>query len=475
MRNKYKIFSIIALIFVGFLGWFYIAKPEIDARKNIGELRDVKTIALGLDLVGGSQLTYDADISEIKKEDIDGAMESLKETLSRRLNVFGTSEVSIIIEKASIFSENNEEKRRLVIQIPGVSDTEEAKKLIGKIPLLEFKINLPKITNIDGVDDFVSNYEHTGLTGKNLKDANLTTDQLGKPAVLISFDEEGTELFANLTSQHIGKQMGIFIDGTPISKPFLRASITNGISVIEGNFTIDEAKNLVQNLKFGALSVPIELASSNTISATLGETVLNLGTKAAFWGFLLVTLFLVFFYRISGLISVIALASYVVFVLSLFKFFGFVFTAAGIAGFIISIGLAVDANVLIFERIKEEIRRGRQIKNAIEVGFERAWMSIRDGNLSSILTAVILFYMTTSLVQGFALTFGFGVIVSMFTAIVLTRSFLLAISGKSNSQKKKNNFFGIWDFFLNNRNGEKQTQKPDGRKTKPSVSFSPNK
>lgn len=451
MKNKYKIFSFIILVSISLLGWFYLISPEIESRNT--DNKEIRTIALGLDLVGGSQLTYDADISKIQKNEIDGAMESLRETLSRRLNAFGTSEVSITTEESSIFSENNEERRRLVIQIPGVSDINEAKKLIGKIPLLEFKIKLPEINQASEKDQpVVFTYKDTGLTGKHLKGANLTTNQTGQPAVLISFNEEGTVLFANLTAEHIGNQMGIFIDGTPISEPFLRASIRNGVSVIEGNFSLQEAKDLVKNLKFGALPVPIELVSSNTISASLGKSVLNMGSKAALWGLLWVSLFLIFFYRVSGVVSVIALACYIILTLSLFKFLGFVFTAAGIAGFIISIGMAVDANVLIFERIKEELKRGRQIKDAILIGFERAWMSIRDGNMSSILTAVILFYMTTSLVQGFSLTFGFGVLISMFTAIVLTRTFLLALSSGSNSEKKRSILFGDWDFFTNNNN-----------------------
>lgn len=282
-NTKYKVFSLIILILIGFLGWSYLAKPEIESRKIENKnSKEIKTISLGLDLVGGSQLTYDADVSKISATEVEGAMESLRETLSRRLNAFGTSEVSITTEKSSIFSENNEEKRRLVIQIPGVSDVDEAKSLIGKIPLLEFKINLPEVLDLKGgVEDGTFKYQDTGLTGKHLKDANLTTDQVGQPAVLISFNEEGTDLFAKLTGEHIGKQMGIFIDGSPISEPFLRASITNGVSVIEGNFSLEEAKYLVKNLKFGALPVPIKLVSSNTISASLGKSVLNMGAKAA--------------------------------------------------------------------------------------------------------------------------------------------------------------------------------------------------
>jgi preprotein translocase subunit SecD len=367
MLNKYRIFSIVILILVSLLGWFYIVNPEIESRKVVNNQENSqenvikqKTISLGLDLVGGSQLEYDADVSKLPKIEVEGAMESLKETLGKRLNAFGTSEVSITIENASIFSKNNEERRRIIIQIPGISDVDEAKRLIGKIPLLEFKVN---------IDD---GYQDTGLTGKHLKDANLSRDQLGQPSVIIRFNKEGTQLFADLTREHIGKQMGIFIDGLPISEPFLRASIVDGVSEITGNFDIAEATELTRNLKFGALPVPIELVSSNTISASLGETVLNAGVKAALIGLALVSLFLILFYRLSGLVAALALFSYTVLTLSIFKALGFVFTAAGIAGFIISIGMAVDANVLIFERVKEELKRGLKIKEAVKTGFNRA-------------------------------------------------------------------------------------------------------
>ncbi len=359
MLNKYKIISLVFLVLISALGWFYILKPEIEARKNI-DIKSNNTIALGLDLVGGSQLVYNADISNLKKEDVDGVMKSLKETLAKRLNAFGTSEVSITIEQASVFSDNNKENRRVNIQIPGISDVEEAKRLIGKIPLLEFKL-----ADKDGFKDI-------GLTGKQLKDASLTRDQLGNPAVLIRFNDEGTKKFADLTAKHLGEVMRIFIDGQPISTPVLRAVINNGVSIIEGNFSLQEAQELTRNLKFGALPVPIKLASSNSVSASLGDKVLKSGLEAFVIGFLLVSLFLIIFYRLSGVVASVALAGYVVLTLSLFKFLGFVFTAAGIAGFIISMGMAVDANVLIFERIKEELKSGKRMREAIMDGFDRA-------------------------------------------------------------------------------------------------------
>ncbi len=443
MISKYRIYSLLMLLVVVLLGWFYIAKPELEARKSSGEADNGKiinfakkdkpqTIALGLDLVGGSQLNYDADVSKLPANEIDGAMESLKETLSRKLNASGTSEVSIVTERSSVFSDkDNNDVRRVSISIPGVSDIEEAKKMVGDTPTLDFKLKTE------------NGYEDTGLTGKQLKDASLTRNQAGEPAVLIRFDDEGTKLFAELTNNHIGEQMGIFIDNRPISEPVLRAKINDGVSIIEGNFTLEEAKTLTRNLKFGALPVPIKLVSSNSVSPSLGDKVLKAGVMAALIGLALVILFLILFYRLAGFVAGLALISYVILTLSLFKFLGFVFTAAGIAGFIISIGMAVDANILIFERIKEELRAGRGMKESIKNGFERAWLSIRDGNMSSILTAIILFYMTTALVKGFSLTFGFGVLVSMFTAIVLTRTMLLAMIGNSNKNKLKRAFFGV--------------------------------
>ena len=352
---KYKIFSVIIIVITIFLGYFYIIQPELKNEKG-------KTFPLGLDLIGGSEITYNADVSKLKKSDIPGAMSSLKETLIRRLNPFGTSEVSVSVESASVFSKEIKPLNRVIIEIPGVSDPEKAKKLIGKIPLLEFKTS----ENPNG--PFVD----TELTGKYLKTANITRDRLGSPAVSLTFTSEGGKIFADLTKKNVGKFMAIFLDGKPISVPRINQAIISNNAIIEGDFTLDEAKELARNLKFGALPVPISIDSSDVVSASLGKDVLNSGLKSALFGILLVILFLIGFYRISGLIASISLVVYVVLTLAIFKSLGFVFTSAGIAGFIISIGMAVDANVLIFERIKDELRDGQQIKDAIPNGFKRA-------------------------------------------------------------------------------------------------------
>ena len=445
---KQRIFSILAVISVILLGYFYIVRPEIDARKdgNVSQDEKKNLFKLGLDLVGGSQLEYDADISSLKAQDVNSAMQALKETLNYRLNPFGTSEVSIVVEDESVFSENQNSTKRLIIQIPGESDPEEAKKKIGQMPVMEFKIlsSQNKLEN----GNMAQIWENTGLGGKNIKRAQKVYDpQTSEPVVQLEFDDEGKKLFADLTEKSVGKQLGIFLDGRLISDPVIRDVIKGGVTIISFGSEVNskkekEATELAKNLKFGAIPVPVTSVSSNVISASLGKNILEKGLLAGLWGVAIVILFLIIFYRWAGVLASVALVSYIILTLSLFKMFGFVFTAAGIAGFIISIGMAVDANVLIFEMVKDEFKKGSKILEGIKTGFSRAWLSIRDGNISSILTAIVLFYMTTSLVQGFALTFGFGVITSMFSAIVLTRTFILAFSGNKNTDKKKKLLIG---------------------------------
>jgi protein-export membrane protein SecD len=224
--------------------------------------------------------------------------------------------------------------------------------------------------------------------------------------------------------------VAIYLDGAPISAPVVREEITAGEAVISGDFKPKDAKILVGRLNSGALPVPISLLSKQNIGAILGENAINAGVKAGVVGFLLLAIFLIILYRLPGIIAVLALSIYVILMLIMFKLFSITLTAAGIAGFIISIGIAVDANVLIFERMKEELRSGKKIVDSITSGFDRAWSSIRDSNISNILTALILFYFGTPLIQGFALTFGFGVLISMFSAIIITKIFLSVFSFK---------------------------------------------
>lgn len=388
---------------------------------------------LGLDLNGGTRLLYDADVSGVSNGDVSSALSVLKEVIERRVNLFGVSEPLVRIERSFDGGVN-----RIAVELPGVTDSNEAIKLIGQTPLLEFRLlapNLPKseeeLKNKPVNEIFLG----TGLTGRFIKRAQVvfSNSQAGiqnEPTVLIEFNEEGKKLFAKITRENINNTLAIFLDGTPISTPVIREEITEGSAQISGNFTPVEARDLVRNLNYGALPLPISLLSTEKVGPTLGKDTLNAGIKAGIAGFLLVITFLLFWYRLPGFIASLALVFYGVLVLLLFKLIPVTLTSAGIAGFILSLGMAVDANVLIFERMKEELRRGKTIKESLEEGFSRAWLSIRDSNTSSIITASILFWFGTSVVKGFALTLGLGVCVSMLSAIIVTKTFLKAITLK---------------------------------------------
>ena len=277
-------------------------------------------------------------------------------------------------------------------------------------------------------------YVATELNGRFLERAVLEFDQTTRePIVSIVFNKQGSDIFAQLTKDNVGKTIAIYLDRelgnpNPISAPVVNEAILGGKAQITGKFTALEAKTLVGRLNSGALPVDkLELLSTQTISAPLGAKALMAGVWAGVWGLIIVAGFLILWYRLPGLVSVLALAIYVVIMLVLFKFMGVTLTAAGIAGFILSMGMAVDANILIFERTREELRKGHSVHDAIREGFTRAWTSIRDSNISSIITAVILFWFGTSLIKGFALTFGLGVVISMFTAISISRTLLFAL------------------------------------------------
>jgi protein-export membrane protein SecD len=269
------------------------------------------------------------------------------------------------------------------------------------------------------------NWKNTELTGKNLNRASVQFDpNTGQPTVSLEFDDEGAKMFADITERNVGKPVAIFLDSNIISSPNVNEKIPNGKAVISGNFNINEAKQLVARLNAGALPVPINLVNQNTIGASLGRDSLIASLRAGFIGFMLVVLFMIIFYRLPGVISSFSLFIYGMIVLSLFKLFNVTLTLSGMAGFIISIGMAVDANVLIFSRLREEIKRGKPLGAALEEGFSRAWPSIRDSNFFTIMTCLILITFSTSVVKGFAITLLIGVVISMFSAILITRNFL---------------------------------------------------
>lgn len=419
---------------------------------------------LGLDLAGGSHLVYEADATNINPAEVSELMNVLRDVIERRINTFGVSEPIVYVESSSFVSD--EKRQRLVIELPGITDVGEAVAEIGRTPLLEFKlIDKEKAAAQDALFADSANasdtaalaasiaaigdpYIQTGLTGRYLESAKLefTSGQGGQmanePIVSLKFNQEGGELFADITRSNVGEQLAIFLDGKIISAPRINEAITGGTAIVSGGFKPEEARDLAQNLSFGALPLPIALESTQTVGSTLGKEVLDKGVKSGLIGLSFVVLFMVLWYRLPGLISGLALVGYIVLVLSLFQLIPVTITAAGLAGLIISIGMAVDANVLVFERMKEELLAGKGTHAAAKEGFTRAWGAIRDGNVTSILSAVILFWFGTSMVKGFALVFGIGVIASMISAIIITRTLLMALPDVKKGQSK------IWSFLL---------------------------
>lgn len=394
---------------------------------------------LGLDLNGGTHLLYKADTSKVEPGEVSEAMTALRDVIERRVNLFGVSEPLVQTEKGGVVGGGDD---RLIVELPGVTDVNEAIKLIGETPLLEFKLlkeSAKGLTeeelNKKSLDEI---FEPTGLTGRFLTRAALSFDgNLGEPQVTITFNGEGQKLFAKITKENVGKILAIFLDEAPISMPVIRTEITSGDAVISGGFKVDEAKALARNLNYGALPVPIELVSTQTVGASLGEDALRSGVRSGVIAFAIISLFLIIWYRLPGVLASLSLLMYVVLNLVIFKFL-VTLTAAGVAGFILSMGMAVDANILIFERMKEELARGRELRDAMKEGFARAWTSIRDSNLSSIITAVILYWFaSTSLIKGFALVFFIGVVTSMFTAITVSRTLLFALGVKGQGKVLK--------------------------------------
>jgi protein-export membrane protein SecD len=443
---KHRVLSLFLIIVFVAVG-FFVYKSEKVTMDQSPKLAKY-AFKLGLDLNGGTQLTYRADVSKVKSGDINGAMSSLRDVIERRVNLFGVSEPVVQVENPGVVSGGVE--HRLIVELPGVSDIQQAVNLIGKTPSLEFRLLRPEAKNFTQEEILKKTIDEvfasTGLDGHYLNNAQLQftsggSGQIsGQPTVNLTFNSEGRDLFAKITREHKGEVLAIFLDNQVISSPVIRDEITDGKAVISGGFTADEAKNLVRDLNYGALPVPVELISTQTIGASLGQDAKTSGVKAGVVGFGILVAFLILWYRLPGVVASISLVAYIILSLAIFKLIPVTFTAAGIAGFILSIGMAVDANVLIFERMKEELKRGKSVNDALHEGFSRAWLSIRDSNISSIITAIILFWLGTSAIKGFALTLGLGVVVSMFTAITVSRTFLFAIAPKGNGQGKLSKF-----------------------------------
>lgn len=378
-------------------------------------------IKQGIDLAGGSHLVFQAEMSQISAEDRDSALEATKENINRRINLFGLAESLIQTSKLG-------ENYRLIVELPGITDVNQAIDLIGQTAQLDFRELSAEATAAATLDDYL----RTDLTGRDLNKSQVQFDpNTGEPVVGLEFNDEGAKKFGEITGRNVGKPVAIFLDEIPITMPLVREQITTGKAVITGEFTTAEAKLLSTQLNAGALPMPIKVVEQRNIGATLGTESVRRSVQAGLIGLLMVVLFMAAYYGWLGILADAGLIIYGLITLMLYKLIPVTLTLPGIAGFILSVGMAVDANILIFERMKEEVRAGKPRSLAMELGFGRAWDSIRDANICTLITCFILFnpfgwsFLNTSgMVRGFALTLGLGVLLSLFTGIVVTRTIL---------------------------------------------------
>ena len=399
--------------------------------------KEIKT-QLGLDLVGGVQALLEADLPadvDISQEN----MQTARGIIEDRVNGLGVSEAVVQIAG----------DRRILVELPGEQDPEQALSTIKETALLEFvdfgdvsaqdvsllyttKIKTDYQTSNDAEDlspdSPTDPVFHTVITGASIKQVGVTTDALGNPQVLFELTPEGSIIFSEFTAANVGKMLAIVLDKEVISSPVINEAITGGQGSISGNFTIETANELAIQLRYGSLPIPLKVVQTQTIGPTLGEDSLDKSLIAGIIGMVVVMVFMALYYRLPGLIADLALLMYALVTFAVYRWIPVTLTLPGIAGFILSLGVAVDANVLIFERMKEELRRGRTIQQAISLGWDRAWPSIRDSNLSTLITSAILFWFGStfgaSIVKGFSLTLAIGVLVSLFTAVTATRTFL---------------------------------------------------
>ena len=406
--------------------------PKITINSRTLELKK------GLDLQGGTHLVLEADMSSLQKEDIPDAINSSKEIISRRVDLYGVSEPSI---QTSI----HDDSYRIIVELPGIQDISTAINLIGQTAQLDFREDTATDSaevNYASPSAFtrIFNFTSTGLTGKDLKKASVQFSQgqsaANQPVVALEFSEEGKKQFADITSRNLNRPVAIFLDNRLVTSPMVNEPILDGRAVISGNFTPETASELSIMLNAGALPVPIKVVEQKNISATLGEASITKSITAGAIGLGLVMLFMVLLYGLNGMLANIALLIYGLITLTIYKLIPVTLTLPGIAGFILSVGLAVDSNILIFERLKEELRAGRSFAVSLELGFGRAWDSIKDANLATIITSLVLinpfnfnFLNTSGMVKGFALTLFIGVIISLFTGVIVTRS-LMRVGGR---------------------------------------------
>lgn len=381
------------------------------------------SVRQGLDLQGGTHLIYSLDTQGLDPASHEQAHRSVVEVIRRRIDALGVAEP--VIQRSQIG-----QTRTVIIELPGITDIAEAKNLIGKTAQLTFWEQAADARE-EG-SPLGPGWRKTALTGAHLKRATIdiqtpsqpTSAAASQPIVNLEFTEEGGGLFEEITGRNVTKPVAIVLDDEIVSAPTVQEKISGGTAVISGVGDIAAATTLQIQLNAGALPVPINVIEERNVGATLGSDSVRRSLIAGTIGFVLIAIFMIALYRLAGLLAVIALIIYTLITFALFKLIPVTLTLAGIAGFILSIGMAVDANILIFERFREERRAGRPLRAAIDEGFRRAWSSVRDSNVSSLMTAFILFYFGSGLVRGFALTLFIGILISMFTAITVTRTFL---------------------------------------------------
>lgn len=401
-----------------------------------------KPTKLGLDLIGGSRLVLEAQTTDSIKQITPDMMDSLQFAIEKRVNSLGVAET--VVQKIG--------EKRLLVEIPNISDPQKAKEYLGETAELDFKEPVKSMTGEMG-------WKSTGLTGKDLRKASVGSDSVtGEWTVLLEFNDKGAKKFAKLTQRLVNKPMAIFFNKEMQSAPIIREPILGGSAQIsggEGGYPFDEAKTMVDLLNAGALPVPAKIIEENSVGPTLGHDSIEKSKVAGLVGLSLVMLFMIWYYRVPGIIANLALIIYGLILFALFKTIPITLTLAGIAGFILSIGMAVDANILIFERTKEELRTGRTLFTAINTGFDRAFSSIFDSNMTTIITCIILIMLGTSIIKGFALTLVIGVIVSMFTAITVTKNFMHLFFGTG--QLKNPSWFGLKQEDIGQAYSAKQT------------------
>ena len=438
-----KQYRMLILIIVILALTIWIDLPKNPGVHLLGINKEIKT-HLGLDLVGGVQVLLEADVP-VTQDVTDTEMNTAKTIVENRVNGLGVTE-AVVVRAGG---------RRIVVELPGVADPEQAKSTVKQTALLEF-VDMSSISQEEAIammeagttivtDYSVSNVIsptqsltatqqvwHTVMTGSELKNAAASAET-GRYQVVFELSSAGAKTFGDYTAQHIGDVLAIVLDNKIISAPTINDAIPDGQGLISGDFTADEANQLAVQLRYGALPIPLKIVETRTVGPSLGQDSLQKSLIAALAGSIIVLLFMALYYRLPGLVADVAVLIYAALSLALYRTIPVTLTLPGIAGFLLSTGSALDANILIFERLKEELRDGRSLSMAIEQGWKRAWSSIRDANIATLITCGILYYFGSvsgaTIVKGFSVTLLVGIIVSLFTAIVVTRTLLIVVLG----------------------------------------------